>query len=602
MSPAQFSSDPNAPLLVGTGGNEQVQPKVVATPDGAAYVSWFDNQSGGYDVRLARVDALGSVVWNILIADRSFSSTVDYDLGIDAQGNALITFNDDRFGGNQITVQKMSPAGAALFGTAGLTLTSDSNFKANPKVVALEDGSYAVAWTSGSGWQMRRISSLGVPAPTTLTVIEGGRSLSLSDLERGIGDQVIALWVRPTGTAISSSRQLYAQRYDANNVPGWNSGAPVQVYAPLSPPVNGSIQLGYFPSIQSDTMGGFVVAWYENSSPRRAYVQRINVEGNKTMGQWGAALTEGVVGRIWTSASVAFDPYRLEYYAVAQEVNASNQAGDTLVAQKFDEFGVRQWTESGITLVSSDGFQNSFTQAARAGAGMSVLGFDAGAGGVHSVLSVGVREDGTPVTPAPVFIAGNGTSKGRLATTTNVQGGILAAWSDGGTGLADIALSLSSPEGGIGLLPNTLTGQVNLGLDPAAASQVPIQVTLIGEGNATATRLVLLDANGNFSVRHDLTGNDGTINVRIDGPHMTSRFLNGVSAVNASIGTITLINGDANDDGLVDGNDINLILGQFGVERGSAAYRRNLDLNADGIIDGNDINTVLAGFGAEDEG
>src|SRR5262245_40103865 len=95
---AQWSLDPAANLTVADRTGEQVQPKVRPTSDGGCYVSWFDNATGGYDVYLQRLGASGAERWahnGLLIADRGVSSTVDYDLVVDADGNALITYNDD---------------------------------------------------------------------------------------------------------------------------------------------------------------------------------------------------------------------------------------------------------------------------------------------------------------------------------------------------------------------------------------------------------------------------------------------------------------------------------------------------------------------------
>ncbi|MHC4588699.1 MAG: hypothetical protein ACYTAQ_05015, partial [Planctomycetota bacterium] len=85
---------------------EQTQAKIHATSDGGAYISWFDNSSGGYDVYLQRLDAAGNEQWahnGVLIADRTFSSTQDYDLDVDAADHALLAFRDTRLTGTQIT-------------------------------------------------------------------------------------------------------------------------------------------------------------------------------------------------------------------------------------------------------------------------------------------------------------------------------------------------------------------------------------------------------------------------------------------------------------------------------------------------------------------
>ena len=81
---AQWSSDPANNLAIANRSGDQVQPKISATPDGGAYISWFDNSTGGYDVYLQRVNAAGVEQWahnGILIADRSQSSIVDHYTG-----------------------------------------------------------------------------------------------------------------------------------------------------------------------------------------------------------------------------------------------------------------------------------------------------------------------------------------------------------------------------------------------------------------------------------------------------------------------------------------------------------------------------------------
>lgn len=62
------------------------------------------------------------------------------------------------------------------------------------------------------------------------------------------------------------------------------------------------------------------------------------------------------------------------------------------------------------------------------------------------------------------------------------------------------------------------------------------------------------------------------------------------------LGTLTLINGDPNQDLIVDGNDVNVVLSNFGNEGDPGLTG---DVNWDGIVDGNDVNVILANFGAE---
>ena len=122
---AQWSSDPMVNLGVAVRLGDQVQPKIRPTPNGGSYVSWFDNDPNGhppfgYDVFLQRLSERGVPQFRgkgIRLADLGMSSTQDYGLDVDADGNALLAFLDDRFGSdNVVTAMKVSPAGAKLWG------------------------------------------------------------------------------------------------------------------------------------------------------------------------------------------------------------------------------------------------------------------------------------------------------------------------------------------------------------------------------------------------------------------------------------------------------------------------------------------------------
>src|SRR5262245_1821552 len=114
---AQWVDDPMVNLEIADGPNEQTQVKLAPTSDGGTYVGWFDNATGGYDVRLQRLDPAGNELWphnGVLIADRGFSSTTDWDLAVDAGDEAYLTFRDDRLTGIQITATRVNGSGAQV--------------------------------------------------------------------------------------------------------------------------------------------------------------------------------------------------------------------------------------------------------------------------------------------------------------------------------------------------------------------------------------------------------------------------------------------------------------------------------------------------------
>src|SRR5688572_25343785 len=106
---AQWSHNPSVNLGISVGGSDQAQPKIVPTADGGCYVSWLDGIGTGWDTRLQRLDARGFKLWpdpGVLVADTAFSSTEDYGIDVDADGNAIIAYRDNSTGTVHIELQK----------------------------------------------------------------------------------------------------------------------------------------------------------------------------------------------------------------------------------------------------------------------------------------------------------------------------------------------------------------------------------------------------------------------------------------------------------------------------------------------------------------
>ncbi len=186
---AQWSSDPTVNLGVAVKPGDQVQPKVRPTPDGGCYISWFDNDPTGkppfgYDVFLQRLDASGVSQWadgGIRLADLGMSSTQDYGLDVDLNGNAVLAFLDDRRpSGITVTAMKVRPTGEQLWGRFGREVGVGPAFKGNPKITATSDGSVVVGWIDGNNLMLQRLTRSGqrqwgasgitIAAPAGLTI------------------------------------------------------------------------------------------------------------------------------------------------------------------------------------------------------------------------------------------------------------------------------------------------------------------------------------------------------------------------------------------------------------------------------------------------
>jgi hypothetical protein len=347
---AQWSTDPAQNLLAVDRAGEQTQPKLVATSDGGFYLSWFDNDPNGspafgYDVYLQRFNAAGVEQWahnGVLIADLGLSSTTDYDLAIDTSGHALVTFQDDRGSGLQITAARVSPAGTLVWGASGVTLTNTVDFVANPKIVGTSDGGIVAAWIQGSTIHLQRLDASGVPqwSPEVVLTAPTG-SYATADLDASESGTCILALVHQTG-GFSSPRHLRAQKFSSSGTQLWNPGH-VAVFD------GGSLQFGNFPSFVPDGSGGAVFAWYSASPALQCFAQRLDASGAELFPHNGSAVAT-TAGRVRVQPAVAFDAASGATFVDWVEKNTF-QTSCGVSAQKFDAAGARQWGDGANTLV-----------------------------------------------------------------------------------------------------------------------------------------------------------------------------------------------------------------------------------------------------------
>lgn len=447
---AQWSGDSTVNTAIADHSGEQTQSKIRLTADGGAYVSWFDNETGGYDVRLQRIDKDGNEQWahnGILIADRGYSSIEDYGLAVDANGNALITHRDDRPGSSQIGANLIAPDGTLLWGANGVILTSGANGH-SPKCAALSDGTYAVSWTANTSpatvvTQKLNASGAELWSPP-VTLSEASRPFQISDIKEGDNGSVIILWVRCSGTnCVLSNKHLYAQKLGSDGSLQWNGGSPVIVFSA------NSIQTGNFPAMEADGSGGALIAWYETGGSRNALVQHLDAGGNALFPVGGAAVNT-TAGVLRISAWESYDPATGETVAAWTQSN-SVQSMWGLYAQKFDATGNRLWGDNGVELIPLNSNQSSFARVASYGGGAIVAAFDARSATTGVVVAGRLDADGVPAWPGTVVQPCSlDTGKSRLDIAHNGCD-LLLTWGDARSDARNIYVQNVKPDGTLGL-------------------------------------------------------------------------------------------------------------------------------------------------------
>jgi hypothetical protein len=453
---AQWSSDPNKNLALSDIPNaDQVQPKLLPLPNDSWYVSWFnanpnDPPPNGYDVYYQLLSPGGVERLphdGVQVAKLGVSSTQDYGLDVDSQGNALLTFLDDRENSNQqITAAKMSPSGQPLWGPLGVQLTNDlTSFHADPKIAATSDGGTVVGWTSDNYVVLQRLDANGHPKwPWSSTSYHGivlgepGYSYVLADIHASDNGSVIISWVRSRG--FSGNKYLYANKVSATGHLLWGAGH-VKVFD------GGSLQFGEFPYFLSDGNGGAVFAWYSSSPNLQCFAQHILANGAEGFPHNGTPASTDL-NNVRVAPTVSYWPATHETFLFWTEED-SNQFFNGISAQKFDAAGNRQWGNTGLVIVPLGSDSQIFATSVQIGTGALAFWFDQPGFGSGTIQAI--KLDGTGSVVCPQFgVSTASADKIRLSAGIASSGLAALAWEDDRNGWNDIYIQNVNPDCSLG--------------------------------------------------------------------------------------------------------------------------------------------------------
>ncbi len=347
---AQWSDDPGSNTAVAVLNGSQAIPKVGIGPNGDVYIGFFSNETGLYDVRLQRYDSAGNAMWEengIIVSDHpSMTWLTDWDMTVDQQNNAILTFQDVRTGNNDIFAYSISSDGAFNWGEDGLQLSDSPDFAASPKVCVTSDNNVVVTWHGETSILMQKISSAGdlLWGDDGISII-GENTYSWPQPLAIADDEIIVKFFEDSGVPWAPTRHIFAQRFDTNGNPVWDDFTIVSNAGGIS-------AWNQVLSIIGDGDSGFFIGWHDDRDSdmdAEGFVQHINSDGEAEFTINGVEIiTTG--NRETYSPKLIYDSNEQELTAYWQSTN-SDQNSDGITGQKFDSSGSLLWGNDGITLI-----------------------------------------------------------------------------------------------------------------------------------------------------------------------------------------------------------------------------------------------------------
>ncbi len=491
---AQWSDNPFVNTQVTTIASEQTIPKIAVGPSGDYYIGYFSSESGNYNMRLQRYDYEGNMLWTqngILVSNHlQMSWLTDWDMSVDHENHAVLTWQDIRSGGNNnVVAYRISPDGDFVWGADGIMLSNSSNFDVSPKVAITAANNAVFAWQSENDIIIQKLNPSGTKqwGESGITLTTSNR-YSWPQLMPVGQDDVIMKFFEDSGPVNAPTRHILAQRFNASGSPVWfgntvisNAGG-ISAWTQILPMVN-------------DGNDGFYIAWHEDrnmTNRSHPYIQYVNVNGAVQYTANGLLLaTDSHMNHFYPNIA---KPDNDEHVYIYWNKLNDLQTQWGIFGQKVTANGTKLWPDVGLQIIPVSG-NAVLPQFAIGLASEMVLIYEDYFDGVQTAIkAMRLKSNGEQAWDGgSIALSSVVSSKMHLDDAALFNNQMVFAWGDNRNGNQDIYAQNLHSNGSLGLIETNgfINGTVsfyNGTADPA--------LTLISAGGEQ----VQADENGNFSI------------------------------------------------------------------------------------------------------
>lgn len=402
---AQWSNNPAANNAVSVAVENQQSPAILADGAGGAFIAWEDQRNGSnYDIYAQRLDANGQPMWTadgVVICSASGDQNYPRIISDDA-GGAIIVWQDNYSGNDDIYAQRVNSAGVVQWAPDGVEVCTEDFAQSYPEVVSDNAGGAIIVWedaySGNSDVYAQRINSSGVVqwlasgvavctaaedqyTPRIIADENGGAIVTWEDYRSGTSMDIYAQkisaagamqWgangmavcdnsfsqIRPQLTSDGAGGGIFA--WEDNRVaPGSHIYAQQISSAGVAASVDGILvsslasEQGH-PQLTSDGNGGAVIIWQQGySASTDVYAQRINASGTAVWTTEGVEVCAEDVQQAYPE--LISDGNGGAYIVWADNRNTSDFYN--LYAQHLNSSGVKQWTTSGVAVTTATDYQ-----------------------------------------------------------------------------------------------------------------------------------------------------------------------------------------------------------------------------------------------------
>jgi hypothetical protein len=203
------------------------EPRLISDGAGGAIFTWVDGSGNGFGVYAQRIDPNGTSIWmvdGVTVGDASGNQN-DPRLTSDGAGGAIFAWEDQRVN-KDIYAQRVSSGGTALWTLNGVAICTDSESQQNQQLTSDRAGGAIITWQDDRSGNDDIYAQRIDPNGSVLWTADGIAVCSATGLQQnpqitsdGAGGAVIVWEDKRSGDT-----NIYAQRIDADGNPLWTAG------------------------------------------------------------------------------------------------------------------------------------------------------------------------------------------------------------------------------------------------------------------------------------------------------------------------------------------------------------------------------------------
>ncbi len=316
--------------------------------DGSAIVAWEDNRAGNNDIYAQKIDSSGNVLWTldgVAICNKT-TSQKNPKLISDNAGGAIIVWEDSVNFYWDVYAQRISSSGALLWATTGVAVCAAPNTQVNPKIDVDDMGGAVITWqdkrnSTDYDIYAQRLNPAGIIqwAANGVVVCNSIGVQNNPRIEPDGSNGALISWI---DKRVGTDYDIYAQRISASGTVMWASNGVAVCSAANNQTAQDMKYLG---------SNGVVIAWKDDRSGKfDIYAQQLNLSGVAQLATNGILLSN-------PSSIKSINPNTISDGLGGSIVawQDSTAIGFDIYTQKLNAAGSVQWSTGGVAVsIASD--------------------------------------------------------------------------------------------------------------------------------------------------------------------------------------------------------------------------------------------------------